>query len=58
MKAPTFEQLIGGILAIGGLGVVSFVVITTGNETALGAMVGVLTGATGFYIRGRLETKS
>ncbi len=58
MKAPKFEEAVGALLATIALLVVSFVAIVTLNEIALGALIGVVAAATGFYLRGRVQSGS
>lgn len=51
---PSFTDLVGAVVAIGGVGVVSYLAIS-GSEQAAGAIVALVAAATGWLFRGRLE---
>lgn len=51
---PSFTDLVGAIVAIGGVGVVAYLAIN-GSEQAAGAIVALVAAATGWLFRGRLE---
>lgn len=51
---PSFTDVVGAVVAIGGVGVVSYLAIT-GSEQAAGAVVALVAAATGWLFRGRLE---
>lgn len=55
MKTPAFEQVVGGVMALGALGIIGFSVVTTGNEQATGALIALMAAAVGFYYRGKVE---
>ena len=55
MNAPVWSDLIGGILALGALLVLAYVAVVLGSEQAQGALTAVLSAATGYYLRGKIE---
>lgn len=51
---PTFTDLVGALVAIGGVVIVGYLAVT-GSEQAGGAIVALVAAATGWLFRGRLE---
>ena len=52
---PTFTDLIGGAGFIIALGVLGYIVVTTGSEVALGGIIAVSVGGKDFFLRGRVQ---
>lgn len=52
---PRFPEVIGAVIALGSLGVVSYAAIMGIDNNNVTALVAVLSAATGFYLRGRVD---
>ncbi len=54
LSEQRIHDLTASILAVGALAVVS-VLALRGSESALGALIGILSAATGYLMRGRID---
>lgn len=58
LRDLTFDRLVAGVLALGALLAVVYGAVVQGNEQATGAVVAVLAGAVGYYLRGKVAPPS
>ena len=52
---PSFGELVGGLMVVGAMAVVSYVVITTGSQEALIALIAIAIGGKEYFLRGRVQ---
>ena len=51
-------QKVGGLIMVVGAGAVIGWLALQGNESAAGALIGVVSAGTGFYLRGKVEKQA
>lgn len=57
---PQFDigPYVGALLALGVTGVVCYIAVTTLNEIALGALIGIVAASGSYFLRGKIEAQS
>lgn len=57
---PQFDigPYVGALLALGVSGVVCYIAVTTLNEIALGALIGIVAASGSYFLRGKVEAQS
>lgn len=55
MKAPTFNEIVGGALAFVGVAVVGYLAVMQDSEQAEGALIALLAAAVGWLYRGKVQ---
>ena len=51
----TFGEAVGGLAMLAALAVVSYIAITTRSDTALGALLVVVSGGCQFFLRAKID---
>lgn len=52
---PTFAEVVGALMALASLGVAAYAAVVLQSEQALGAILALLSIATGYFLRGKLQ---
>ncbi len=52
---PTFNDVVGAVLAVAGLAVLAYLAIAFQSEQAEGALISLMAAAVGYLYRGRVE---
>ncbi len=55
---PTFNDVVGALLALMGLAVLAYLAIAFTSEQAEGALISLLSAAVGYLYRGRVEKQT
>jgi hypothetical protein len=55
---PTFNDVVGALLALLGLAVLAYLAIVFTSEQAEGALISLLSAAVGYLYRGRVEKQT
>ena len=51
----TFGELTGGLMALAAMGAVAYLAVMGGSEQALGALIAVVAGGVGYFLRARVQ---
>ena len=56
MSTDDIQKLAAVLMALIALTVLAYMALTTNSETAMGALISVVSAATGYFMRGKVQT--